>query len=69
MNNLNVKLKEALEIRGMTQLELAERTGLKPSTISELANNKRSAINRQYIVTVANALGIDDIRDIIDFSD
>lgn len=69
MNNLNVKLKEALEIRGMTQLELAERTGLKPSTISELANNKRSSINRQYIVTVANALGIDDIRDIIDFSD
>lgn len=63
---LQVKLKQLLENRGMTQKELAERTGLKPSVISELVNNQRSSINRNYIELVAKELNVKDIRDLVD---
>lgn len=58
---LVVNLKKVLEEKNMTQKELAERTGLKPSVISELANNQRLSINRNYIELIAKELGITDI--------
>ena len=35
---IRFKLKKALAIRGMTQKELAERTGIRPPTISAICN-------------------------------
>lgn len=66
---LQVKLKQLLKDRDITQKELAERTGLKPSVISELANNQRSSINRNYIELVAKELGVKDIGEIIELTE
>ena len=62
---LKVQLKQILKEKNMTQKELAEKTGLKPSVISEIANNQRSAINRNYIELIAAALEITDIKEIL----
>ncbi|MFB0840938.1 helix-turn-helix domain-containing protein [Paenibacillus oleatilyticus] len=63
---LYVRLQELLKERNMTQKELAEATGLRPTTISELCNNVRSTINREHLVKVAETLGISDIKELIE---
>ncbi|MGF9913758.1 helix-turn-helix transcriptional regulator [Paenibacillus ehimensis] len=63
---LYVRLQELLKERNMTQKELAEATGLRPTTISELCNNVRSTINREHLVKVAEILGICDIKELIE---
>ena len=60
------KLGELLTNRGITQAQLAEMTGLRPSTISEIVRDTRTVINKEHIAKIANALNIDDIREIID---
>lgn len=56
---LKVRLTEILKERGMTQKELADKCGLMPSVISEIASNKRNSINRYNIGTVAATLNVD----------
>jgi DNA-binding Xre family transcriptional regulator len=56
---LKVRLSELLKERGMSQKELAEKSGLKPSVISEMANNKRDSINRYNIGIVADTMDVD----------
>lgn len=63
---LRVRLKELLQERGITQKDFAEQTGLKPSVISELVNNQRSSINKNYIIKIAETLNIDDVSQIIE---
>lgn len=60
------KLGELLTNRGITQAQLAEMTGLRPSTISEIVRDTRTVINKEHIAKIANALNIGDIREIID---
>ncbi|MFJ7914497.1 MULTISPECIES: helix-turn-helix domain-containing protein [unclassified Lysinibacillus] len=59
---LKVKLKEVLNERGMSQVELAEKTGLTRTVISELATNRRTSINREHITKVLQALEITDMN-------
>lgn len=63
---LYVRLAELLEERGMTQRQLVDLTGLRPATVSELANNLRTTIHRSHITKIADALGIEDIRQLIE---
>ncbi|MFJ8458425.1 helix-turn-helix domain-containing protein [Lysinibacillus xylanilyticus] len=63
---LTVKLKEVLNERGMSQLELAEKTGLTRTVISELATNRRTAVNREHITKVIQALEITDMNEIFE---
>ncbi len=63
---LTVKLKEVLNERGMSQVELAEKTGLTRTVISELATNRRTSINREHITKVIQALDITDMNEIIE---
>jgi hypothetical protein len=51
----------------MTQKELSELTKIRPASISDLSNNVRTAINRDHLCAVAEALKITDIRDLVDF--
>lgn len=51
----------------MTQKELAQRTGIRESTISELSRGAKTGINFQYLGKIAEALNITDIRELIDF--
>lgn len=63
---INVKLKYWLKVRGYTQKQFAEITGLREATISELANNQRSAINKDHLVIVMKALKLNKIEDILE---
>ncbi|MEK5070777.1 helix-turn-helix domain-containing protein [Sporosarcina sp. FSL K6-1508] len=66
---IRFKLKEVLNERGITQKDLAERTGLRANAISEMVNNQRSTINREHAAIVANALEITDMNTLFKFDD
>lgn len=63
---LVILVADRLAERNMTQKELAKITGIRPATISELCKNQRTSINRDHITKIAEALGIEDVRDIIE---
>lgn len=52
------RLAEILRERGMNQKELAKICELHPTTISELVNNTRKAVNREHVGIVAKALDL-----------
>lgn len=66
MKIIRVKLDVILENREMTQRQLVELTGLRAATISELANNRRSTINKDHLLKICDVLEIDDITEIIE---
>ncbi|MCI1859744.1 MAG: helix-turn-helix transcriptional regulator [Sporolactobacillus sp.] len=61
-----VKIKELLEKNDISLRELSRRTDIRHAALSELSNGKRRRIEFAHIERIADALGIDDIRDIID---
>lgn len=63
---LVILVSERLAERNMTQKQLAELTGLRPAAISEICNNQRTTINRAHLTKIADALGIEDIRELIE---
>lgn len=60
---INIKLRSLLERRGMTQSELAKRTGIRPSTISDLCNNNADFIKIDFLNRILNVLkcGLNDV--------
>lgn len=64
---IEIKLGKLLIDNKMTYKELANKTGLSLRTISELSNNKMERIPKTAICKIAQALEIEDIREIIDF--
>lgn len=58
-----IKLRLLLERRGMTQSELAKRTGIRPSTISDICNNNADFIKIDFLNRILNVLkcGLNDI--------
>lgn len=66
MAELKIKLKHVLLEREISQLELAEMTGLTRTVISELATNKRRSINKEHITKVIQALNITDMNEIFE---
>lgn len=64
--NFKFKLKDLLDSRGMTQKELAELTGLREATISEMINDSRSVYNKVHIIKVMDALNITELEKIIE---
>lgn len=48
--------------------ELAEVVDIRRATLSELANGKRQRIQFDHIEKIADKLGIEDIREIIDLN-
>ena len=50
-------IKDELKERGITQKQLAEQTGIKPSVLSETVNGKRS-VSLSVAVALEKALGI-----------
>ncbi|NQX46915.1 helix-turn-helix transcriptional regulator [Paenibacillus tritici] len=49
--------------------ELSRISKVRHAALSELANGKRESINFSHIVRIAEALHIEDIREIIDLVD
>jgi putative transcriptional regulator len=63
---LIVKVDEQLRARGWTQADLAEKTGLRPSTISEIVRGSRTVINKEHIAKIAEVMRITDITELIE---
>lgn len=61
-----IKLNEILLTKGLTQTELAKRTGLRQATISEMVNNTRSIINKNHLAIIMDALDIIDMNEILE---
>lgn len=62
-----MKVKEAIEKRGITQKRLAELSGIRESTISDIVRGTRTVINFEHLSKIAEALEVDDITELIDF--
>ncbi|WP_068614676.1 helix-turn-helix domain-containing protein [Paenibacillus tuaregi] len=61
-----VKIPELLRRRNISLRELSRLSDVRHAALSELSNGKRENINFSHIEKIADALGIDDIREIID---
>lgn len=64
-----VKIKDLLKEHNISLRELSRLTDIRHAALSELSNQKRENINFRHIEKIADALQIDDIREIIDFND
>jgi putative transcriptional regulator len=61
-----LKIKQVLQERNMTQRELYELTGIREATLSELANNSRTVINKSHLGKIMDALDITKLEDILE---
>jgi len=62
-----VKIHSLIRQREISLRELSRLSDVRHAALSELANGKRANINFSHIEKIADALGISDIREIIDF--
>jgi len=63
-----IKVNQLLNKHNISLRELSRLTDIRHATLSELSNHKRQNINFNHIEKLADALDIDDIRDIIDLN-
>ena len=68
---IDIKLRPLLECMGMTQSELAKRTGIRPSTISDICNNNADFIKIDFLNRILNVLkcGLNDVLEYKDGDD
>lgn len=64
---VKLKVKEAIEKRDITQKKLAEMSGIRESTVSDIVRGTRTVINFEHLSKIAEALQVEDIRELIDF--
>lgn len=64
---VKLKVKDALDKRELNQKRLAEMSGIRESTISDIVRGTRTVINFEHLSKIAEALEITDIRELIDF--
>ena len=64
---VELKVKDALDKRELSQKRLAEMSGIRESTISDIVRGTRTVINFEHLSKIAEALEITDIRELIDF--
>lgn len=66
---VKLKVKELLEERNITQKKLAQISGIRESTISDIVRGTRTVINFEDLSKIAEALEIDNISQLIDFEE
>ncbi|MEK5035260.1 helix-turn-helix transcriptional regulator [Paenibacillus sp. FSL R7-0302] len=64
-----VKIAELTKKHKISMRELSRLSDVRHAALSELANGKRESISFSHIVRIADALNIEDIREIIDLAD
>lgn len=64
---LEIKLDEVLRQNGITQKELSRKTGLHPSTISDMCRNSRTCVNKKQLGQIAEVLHIKDVNKLLIF--
>lgn len=65
MRKVRLKIKEIMEQRGLTQIQLSELSGVRQSAISEMSRNVREQISLIHLAKLADALNIDDINEFL----
>ncbi|MCM3269329.1 helix-turn-helix domain-containing protein [Paenibacillus elgii] len=65
MRRVRLKIKEIMEQRGLTQIQLSELSGVRQSAISEMSRNVREQISLIHLAKLADALNIDDINEFL----
>lgn len=66
MRKVTLKINQALKMRGMTQKELAELTGLRPSAISRLARAEDvDRVSLEHLTKIVTALNISNISELM----
>ena len=66
---VKLKVKELLEERNITQKKLAQISGIRESTISDIVRGTRTVINFEHLSKIAEALEIDNISQLINFEE
>ena len=66
---VKLKVKELLEERNITQKKLAQISGIRESTISDIVRGTRTVISFEHLSKIAEALEIDNISQLIDFEE
>jgi len=61
-----IKISALTKQRGISLRELSRLADVRHAALSELSNGKRKSIHFNHIIKIADALGISDIREIID---
>ena len=64
---IKLKVKDLIVEKGMTQKTLAQLSGIRESTISDIVRGTRTVINFEHLSKIAEALKVNDIRELIDF--
>ena len=64
---VKLKVKDAFDKRELSQKKLAEMSGIRESTSSDIVRGTRTVINFEHLSKIAEALEITDIRELIDF--
>ena len=64
---IKIDLRKLLADRGMTQAELASRTGIRPSTICAICGNSCSFLKLEHIDKICSVLGC-AVQDLISVS-
>ncbi len=60
------KLKDLMEEKGITQLALAEATGLAPSTIGRLYRNQITRIDTSTVIALSEFFRLNSINELIE---
>lgn len=63
---VKLKVKDVLDKNKISQKRLAEISGIRESTISDIVRGTRTVINFEHLTKIALALNITDIRELID---
>jgi transcriptional regulator with XRE-family HTH domain len=58
MANISDNIQKALDANGMTQADLARKTGLSTAVISQIVSGKTKDPRLSNVITIANALGV-----------
>ena len=64
---IKLKVKDLIDETAMTQKTLAPLSGIRESTISDIVRGTRTVINFEHLSKIAEALKVNDIRELIDF--
>lgn len=60
------KLKDLLEKRGISQIGLAQETGLSPGTVGKLARGEFTRIDENTVITLCKYFDLNSISDLIE---
>ncbi|MEC0092518.1 helix-turn-helix domain-containing protein [Paenibacillus macquariensis] len=65
MRKINIRLKEIIDKRGITQATLSEMSGVRQSAISEMSRNIREQVSLRHLEKIAESLDITDMNELL----